>query len=1639
MYPWVPINKMPTDELEKDTETTIINEAHISQPICTAVQLALTDLLRAWRVSPVAVTGHSSGEIGAAYAAGILSLDSSMAIAYYRGLVTTLLKKKFPSLQGSMMAVGCTKDEIGPLIARLKAKEVRIACYNSPSSLTISGDEPAIDELHHVMDKLQMFNRKLQVEMAYHSHHMELVARDYKGCLEGLEAPKATEVKFYSSLYGRLANGTELIAQYWVDNLTQSVRFSEALTNMCQPTDEHKTGINLLIEIGPHSALAGPIKQILKACGTDGTKIAYTSALVRKKDAVDTALDLASTLFNKGLNLDLGAINLNSPSKQPALLIDMPRYPWNHQTKYWHEPRLMQKHKSRTAPRHDILGTLANYSNDLEPTWRNILRVDDLAWLRHHQIQSLTLFPISGFVSMAVEAMSQRAALRDIPYDNFEIRDVTVNTPLMITDDDIEITLQLRPHQESTLSCSNVWDEFRIHSWAANKGWTEHCKGLIRVNSATSSNFTQSFVKAIAGPEKQSVNKDVIYNSLLELGVSYGPTFQGFVDCQASSNSSVANIIVGDTASYMPLGYQTKSIIHPALLEQLIEMYWPILGAGRISMDTVYLPSSIERISISRNISELIKSPGDALRAYCTGELPPSHPRPTQMSMLATTLEDAKSSLVMIENLTIAPVIERQMSAENEAHRELCYKLDWEPILEPLDTAPNGTVPHLNGITNVTVNNHSNGTLHVVPEWPQGDIVIIHGDSETQLLLSTKLAHTVELATGNAPVTGTLSDVDTNGKLCLFLSEIDEILLSSLTTEQFTQLQKALINVKGILWVVRGAYAHSSRPDVNMVTGLSRSIRSETLLKFATLDLDAQQMLSPENTVRAIYETFKATFCSKATADCELEFMERKGAFFTPRIIDDALINEYVHKHTTSSMLESTPFLQKDRPLRMAIKTPGVFDTLHFVDQSLEETLRDDEIEVEVKAIGMNARDISTAMGHFDDFDFGSECSGLVTRVGSSVERLQKGDRVTCILTSGGSYSSYSRTKHDFAFKIKDGMLFEAAASLPVAYCTAQYGLVDLGRVEEADTILINSAMTAVGQACLNLAQAKKAKVFAVVESIEDKEALVKGFGLSEDHIFTSQAEACTLVNQGRFEILLNCTSVDADALRTLWVGLSNFGRFIELGGTRARLEMGSVDNNKSFMSADLMNLAIQRPKLLGRLMSSISNLLQNGTLKPLPTTLFPISDIETAFKTMQSGNISGKFVVAPQPGNKVKVSNLSALFRWFQRITTDSFQATPSCRQNQLLRPDATYVLIGGTGGLGRSMARWMSNKGARNLVLVSRSGSITGKVKELIDELALGNNTNVVVRPCDVSDEKAVKRLIREDLAKMPAIRGVIHAAMVLNDVLFEKMTFEQYTTVVESKVKGAWNFHNSLVASKAELDFFVAISSAAGAVGNRGQAAYSAANTFLNAFVQHRLSLSLPASSIDLTAVSDAGYLAENAEAAAEVSRNLGSDTICEAEVLALLNAAIDGTLARACNNHIITGMRITTPPPFWTNDVKFKHLRLAAEAASASSASVTIVSFNTQLKAAKSLAEAEDVVRRGLCAKLPSVLMLEEEDMDVTRSLSNYALDSLVAIEVRNYITREFEANLQVLELLSSGSIETLAKAICLKSKLVSFDA
>jgi acyl transferase domain-containing protein len=384
--------------LQKDAATSQIDSPHLSQPVCTALQIALVDLLESWGIRPTSVVGHSSGEISAAYAAGIYDLQGAMALAYRRGQMTSLLKSSFPSLQGTMIAIGASRETVQPMLKTLPGYAT-VACVNSPSSVTVSGDVSAIDELEKVLQDKQLFNRKLKIDVAYHSEHMSKVSEAYLAAIESIQPFPSASASFYSSVFGRLAEPSELGPSYWVANLTSPVLFPDALGKL---VSDERIRPNLLVEVGPHSALKGPVLDTLKSLGSTASKIGYTPTILRNADASQSVLDAAAAAYVRGATLNMANVNFpKTGAVNRWFLSNLPRYPWQHGTRYWHAPRISQKHMHRDRARNDVLGVLANYSNDLEPTWRNIVRLDEIPYLRDHKMQGMPVYPMAGFVSLA--------------------------------------------------------------------------------------------------------------------------------------------------------------------------------------------------------------------------------------------------------------------------------------------------------------------------------------------------------------------------------------------------------------------------------------------------------------------------------------------------------------------------------------------------------------------------------------------------------------------------------------------------------------------------------------------------------------------------------------------------------------------------------------------------------------------------------------------------------------------------------------------------------------------------------------------------------------------------------------------------------------------------------------------------------------------------------------------------------------------------------------------------------------------------------------------------------------------------------------------------------------------------------------
>ncbi|KAI0132887.1 polyketide synthase [Xylariales sp. AK1849] len=1597
-----------TDELSKDAESTLVDQAYISQPACTAIQIALVRLLSSWGVHPAAVVGHSSGEIAAAFAAGILSLKACMKISYYRGIATVDFKTRYPDLRGSMMAIGAGPDDVQPLLKGLQSGRAVVACINSPTSITASGDEEAVTELQSLVEEKGFFNRKLRVDMAYHSHQMELVADAYLVSLEDIQPRNSSGTRYFSSVTGLEAGASDLGASYWVKNLTSPVQFTQALRNMCLTLNEATSSRqenSILVEVGPHAALEGPVKQTLKAGGATLSSVEYAPTLIRKQDAIETMQQLGATLYTRGQHLNFEAINFpRSRDKTMGLLTDLPRYPWQHTTRYWHQSRIGDNRRFiRQFPRNDILGALADDSNDLEPRWRNVIRLEDMPWLRDHQIQSNIVFPMAGYVTMAMEAAFQRAATRNVKFDRYEFREISANRALLIEEGiEVETMITLRPYNEGTKKATDSFDEFRIFAWSADKGWVEHCRGLVGLQKDKGINVVDGQRQIEARRESLRTQTSMMNEKCTEvvdiaklaanlknLGVYYGPAFQRFVECRTVDQLAVAEVELADTTITMPHNFEPELIMHPAHLDLIIQILWPLLGAGRTGWDKIYMPSGFKRLSISPKVT---KTPGSRLRVYGSSpKISPMVSKPVELNVFATQESDPDDACVVLEGYTITPVHHDTSNFNNSNVRELCYKMNWEPV--QVDQVP---IP-----SNVL----------------DMDIVIVCEDLPQTFPLA-ELRHSLEGLTGKAPLTMPLKQVKPDGKTYIMLHELNRSLLYDISPNDFALVQKLFATAKGILWVVQGAYQESDSPDGNMVIGLARTIRAETELKFATIDLDQRRNGFAPDASKVITNVFTSVFNSSSSSEgYNMEYMERDGILYIPKVVKDDEMNIFVHQQLRESEPELQPFSQKGRPLKMTIGSPGLLDTLHFIDDyTLSTPLAENYVEIQVKAAGLNFKDVMIAMGHLANEHIGIECSGVITQVGSAVADFKVGDRVCAI--AEGSFASYIRCRATSVSQIDDGLSFEAASTIPVIWSTAYYSLVHVARLEEGESVLIHAAAGGVGQAAIILAQMIGAEIFVTVGSAEKKDYLMTEYKIPEDQIFfsrdTSFASQIQAATNGRgVDVVLN--SLAGDALLATWQCLAHFGRFVEIGKrdivTNTRLEMAPFAKNVTFSSVDLVVVLSERPPLMKRLLSDVFGLYKKGVVRPItPLSVYSVSDVESGFRSLQSGKNLGKIAITFGEEDMVK--------------------AVPAKLSDTLLRADASYLIIGGTGGLGRSITRWMARKGAKHIILASRSSRVSETVQTLIQSLA-AEGTEVVVRQCDVAKEEDVTRLVTESTIS-PPIRGVIHSAMVLNDILFEKMGFDNYNNVIQPKVAGAWNLHNSL--SENKLDFFIMLSSAAGIIGNKGQAAYSAANTFMNAFAKYRVRRGLPATAIDLAAVSDVGYLAENSERKDLVMNSMGSEGVNEVELHALIAAAISNKMSSSCSNHCITGLDIApgSQVPSWMLDAKFDPIRPQLDATVKSTSKV---SLRQSLKQASTVEEAETLVYSGLVDKVSTILMTAKDEIDGRQPIATYGLDSLVAVEIRNWVTRETDANLQVLELLSSGSFIALSQNIVKKSALV----
>ena len=617
------------EEISRQEESSNINHAEYSQPICTALQLALVDLLNEFEIQPAAVVGHSSGEIAAAYSHGSISFKAALRIAFYRGVVSARLARD-KSKQGRMLSVGMSRRDtqlyINDITSQFDTCDLTIACINSSKNVTVSGSVAHISALKALMDDKKIFARKLQVEVAYHSPHMQQVAESYRSMIGNIEKGE-TPSKFktmISSVTGNRIEAADLqSAEYWVTNMVSPVDFVETLSHLIADgtkttrkkldlSHRNRLSIDMLLEVGPHSALQGPIRDEL-ANMRRSTSMSYTSVLRRGVSALESTLRVVGEVKLLGYPIDLVGICVPRRKHPDGLMLlpNLPEYCFDHSKNYWYESRFNNRFRTQDQGKLDLLGKPVSDWNPLEPRWRNHLRVNEMPWMEDHVVNGAMIYPGAGMLVMAIEAAHQMSD-QHRPILGFELKEVLFVEPLTIPRDPagLETQFSLRLPRDKTDYVS-TWSEFRLCAYQKGE-WYESCRGFVRVQymmdneqvdgGREMSEQLKAFQEIEDNMTKSClipVGRDIFVQKLRESGYDVGPALLRIHNSMFGKDLQAKGDI--QTFEWPESECPQPHIIHPTTLDAILQMSVTILTEGAQNLTQTMVPNSISYLKVSKD------------------------------------------------------------------------------------------------------------------------------------------------------------------------------------------------------------------------------------------------------------------------------------------------------------------------------------------------------------------------------------------------------------------------------------------------------------------------------------------------------------------------------------------------------------------------------------------------------------------------------------------------------------------------------------------------------------------------------------------------------------------------------------------------------------------------------------------------------------------------------------------------------------------------------------------------------------------------------------------------------------------------------------------------------------------------------
>lgn len=672
-----------TEELLKDGTNSRIDEAELSQPLCTAIQILLVEVLRAAKVKFTDVVGHSSGEIAALFSAGILTAEDAICIAYYRGMHAHLAHG-YHGEPGAMMAVGSTYEDIEELINEPEFQDrVSVAAVNSSSSITISGDKSAIEELRDILHDEKKFARILKVDKAYHSHHMLPCSADYRRSIQNLdiEVHQPSKIRWFSSVCeGEKGLMNSLSAPYWDRNMLSPVLFRQALERTC--TSAGLGRFDLAIEIGAHPALKGPALQTLQE--VYGQDVPYSGLLQRSSHDIEAVSEGLGYLWG---HLGMAAVDFDGYERfisgitpSPRLVHGLPLYHWNHEREYWHESRGSRFVRHRPDAVHEILGHLSPESTGKEMRWKHILRPSEITWMQGHRLQGQIVFPAAGYVVSALEAAVLVLKQRRMSASIVEVLNLHVAQALTFDREDHGVETLVSVTNIEQESDAKITAEFTYNAETGKDATTLAvlARGSICIHLGTPCPHALA-PRGQRAPDLVDIEAKNFYNSLAKLEYHYSGPFEALSGLKRR---------LGDATGYIKAIHGSQMLMHPAALDAALQT---VLLATSYPGDGVlwsmHVPTRIERVSISLALCSRSESNGNQLAFDATV------PSNKQVSSIVGDVDvfppGEIHAMIQVQGLECVPFT----PASVEDDRRLFSSIVWGPAVPEAETVASDGLP----------------------------------------------------------------------------------------------------------------------------------------------------------------------------------------------------------------------------------------------------------------------------------------------------------------------------------------------------------------------------------------------------------------------------------------------------------------------------------------------------------------------------------------------------------------------------------------------------------------------------------------------------------------------------------------------------------------------------------------------------------------------------------------------------------------------------------------------------------------------------------------------------------------------------------------------------------------------------------